>query len=256
MWHGQSECTEREFSAPCSGANVSEGGLGNPTSGGHNATRTQPLISRTMMQPRTRARSESIAFPSPALLKAPSQARSSGSTPSRGSAHSPSLPRPVLWFPAALPSPLVRSSYPWTSQDSWFYDCRTPAWYYPWTAGLPQLGTTLNRLVGRLRVSAEVEARASKPTPGIESRCDYDWILPTIAQMGSYTHKPTPNTPFTHTSPPQTPLFLAWTWKWAKWIIVWAIWTPAGQNVWIVGKTQCGAWALETLLRLAQIWHQ
>ena len=36
---------------------------------------------------------------------------------------------------------------------------------------------------------------------------------------------------------PKTPLFLAWTWKWAKWTTVWAIWIPTGQNVWTVGKT-------------------
>ena len=36
---------------------------------------------------------------------------------------------------------------------------------------------------------------------------------------------------------PNTPLFLAWTWKWAKWTAVWATWTPTGQNVWKVDKT-------------------
>ena len=37
-------------------------------------------------------------------------------------------------------------------------------------------------------------------------------------------------------SHPKTPLFLAWTWKWAKWATVWAKWTPTGQNVWKVGQ--------------------
>ena len=36
---------------------------------------------------------------------------------------------------------------------------------------------------------------------------------------------------------PKTPLFLAWTWKWAKSTTIWAIWTSTGQNVWKVGKT-------------------
>ena len=35
----------------------------------------------------------------------------------------------------------------------------------------------------------------------------------------------------------RTPLFLACTWKWAKWITIWATWTPAGQYVWKVDKT-------------------
>ena len=42
------------------------------------------------------------------------------------------------------------------------------------------------------------------------------------------------NHPQTH---PKTPLFLSWTWKWAKWTTVWAKWTPTGQNVWKKGKT-------------------
>ena len=43
-----------------------------------------------------------------------------------------------------------------------------------------------------------------------------------------------------HKSPqphPKIPLFLAWTWKWAKWTTFWAKWTPTGQNVWKTGKT-------------------
>ena len=44
-----------------------------------------------------------------------------------------------------------------------------------------------------------------------------------------YTKHPQPH--------PKTPLFLAWTWKWAKWTTVWANWTPTGQNVWKVRKT-------------------
>ena len=42
------------------------------------------------------------------------------------------------------------------------------------------------------------------------------------------------NTP---SAQPKTPLFLTWTWKWAKSTTVWAKWTPTGQNVWKVGKT-------------------
>ena len=54
----------------------------------------------------------------------------------------------------------------------------------------------------------------------------------------------------TYTEQPQThlkiPLFLAWTWKWAKWTTVtdWAIWTPTGQNVLKVDKPFT-AWLLQ-----------
>ena len=44
-----------------------------------------------------------------------------------------------------------------------------------------------------------------------------------------YTRHPQPH--------PKTPLFLAWTWKWAKCTTVWANWTPTGQIFWKVDKT-------------------
>ena len=36
---------------------------------------------------------------------------------------------------------------------------------------------------------------------------------------------------------PNTTLFLPWIWKWAKWMTIWAAWTPIGQNDWKVDKT-------------------
>ena len=49
-----------------------------------------------------------------------------------------------------------------------------------------------------------------------------------VSGIFTYTKHPQPH--------PKTPVFLAWTWKWAKWTTVWAKWTPTGQNVWNVGK--------------------
>ena len=46
----------------------------------------------------------------------------------------------------------------------------------------------------------------------------------------TYTKHPQP-----HSKNPN-PLFLAWSWKRAKWTTVWAKWTLSGQNVWKVGK--------------------
>ena len=40
-----------------------------------------------------------------------------------------------------------------------------------------------------------------------------------------------------HQAHPKTPLFLAWTWKWAKWTTVWEIQISTGQNVWKVLHT-------------------
>ena len=48
----------------------------------------------------------------------------------------------------------------------------------------------------------------------------------------------------TNTKHPQphykTPLFLAWTWKWAKWTNVWAKWDPSGQFVRKMDKNLSG----------------
>ena len=60
----------------------------------------------------------------------------------------------------------------------------------------------------------------------------------------SFSPETTPNpcsllrrhTPFGDMYVHKTPLFLAWTWKWAKRTTIWAIWTPTGQTVWKVGK--------------------
>ena len=54
----------------------------------------------------------------------------------------------------------------------------------------------------------------------------------------------------------KTPLFLTWTWKWAKWTTVWAIWTPTGQNVWKVGKTFLEVGKKKLYMRCSDAGHQ
>ena len=102
-----------------------------------------------------------------------------------------------------------------------------------------------------------------------------------FAQMGSYFAQNTTtnpcsllcrHTPFSrictyskHPKPhPKTTLFLAWTWKGAKWTTVWENWIPTGQNVWKVGKKflevgkkKCSSfWALNIMSYWKHLQHQ